>query len=283
MLPKTVAIVGAGETGSALAALISLAGIQVTLVDVREDFLRAAMRNVNLELERLLAAEMIATEKKVDALDRVLTSESYASAARADLVFSTLPENESKKLNALAELDRVCSPAAVFCTSTCIISMETLAAAISNPARFAGVHFQKPVNSTRLAEVSRCKATSERTIEFLKEFLWFLGKVPVVLNASPGLVSRRMFFASLCEACRLLEEGVAGPADVDLAARLSSGGARAPLESADRLGLDVCLESLDSLYRLLNDPALKPPAVLAEKVRLGQLGVKSGKGFFEYK
>ena len=283
MPPKTVAVVGAGERGAALAALVSLAGIQVVLVDVREDFLQAAMKRVNLELERILSAEMIATEKKVDALDHIQVSESYASAAKAGLVFEVLPENKQKKLNALAELDRICSPATLFCVSAATLPLDELLPAVSNPGRFIGVYFQRPVTTTRLAEISRCQKTSDQTVEALKEFLWFLGKVPVVMNASPGLVSQRAFFAGLNEACRLLEEGIGSPHDIDLALKLSSGGTRGPLEMADYLGLDHCLEATESLYRQLRDEALRPPKILLEKVSLGQLGVKSGRGFFEYK
>ncbi len=283
MLPKSIAIVGGGEAAPVLAALVSLASVQVTLIDTREDFLREAMRRVNQELERLLAAEFIHTEKKVDALDRILTATTESAAAKADIVFELLPDNEQKKLAAWQQLDRVCSPNAIFCTDAVFTPLSGLAVAVSNQPRFAGVHFSRPIHASRLVEVVRTAKTSDQAIDTLKEFLWSLGKVPLVLNERPGLLSERLFLVNLCEACRLLEEGVAEAQGIDLAFRLSRGNVKGPFESADLAGLDYCLEAIETLYKQLGDEALRPPKILAEKVRANALGVKTGKGFFEYK
>ncbi|MBS3062689.1 MAG: 3-hydroxyacyl-CoA dehydrogenase family protein [Candidatus Diapherotrites archaeon] len=283
MLPKNIAIVGAGETGVALAALVSLAGISVTLIDVREDLLQEAMKRVNATLENLYTLEGIPIEKRVGALDHITTAIHYNAAARADLVLEVLPENLQKKANAFLELDSVCSPSTIFCTNSAIFSLGSVSGSISNPSRFAGAHFPKPVNASRLVELSRGSRTSDKTLESLREFFCFLGKSPIVVNNVPGLVSERLFLVTLCEACHLVEEGIVSPTDLDLVIRFRQGGRQGVFELADAIGLDHCLESIQQLGCQPGQGALQPPKILVEKVRQGKLGLKTHAGFFEYR
>jgi 3-hydroxybutyryl-CoA dehydrogenase len=198
------------------------------------------------------------------------------------IVIEAATEEMSLKKTILTALGGVLKKDTVIATNTSSLSINELAGAVSNPARFIGMHFMNPPKPMKLVEVVRGEKTSEETITIIKDLARKIGKTPVVVKDSPGFVTNRLLFALIGEAMRLLEKKAACKTAIDRIMRYGMNHPMGPIELADFIGLDICEKIMDNLYNSLGDERYRPPAILRDLVRRGKLGKKSGGGFYRY-
>jgi len=224
------------------------------------------------------------TKEDVDAIvGRVRGTLSVADAVKdAQLVVEAVFEKMAVKREVWAEVDRTSPPGTVFATNTSSLSITEMAAATKRPDRFVGMHFFNPAPVMKLVEVIRGSETSDATTAFAKAVCVRLGKEPVEVKEAPGFVVNRLLVPMMNEAFHLLQEGVATAEDIDKAMRLGTNMPMGPLELADFTGLDIGLDTMETLYRETGDPKFRPSTLLRKYVRAGRLGRKTGRGVFDY-
>jgi 3-hydroxybutyryl-CoA dehydrogenase len=222
-------------------------------------------------------------EEAEAALARIKVTTSLEEAARdADLVVEAIFENLELKKALFKELDEKCPKHAVLASNTSTLSITALAGATKRPDRVVGMHFFNPVPVMKLVEVVRGLATSDETVQLIKDLAVKLGKTPVVVKDVPGFIANRLALPYLAEAMRAYEQGIASAQDIDTAMKLGYNMPMGPLELLDLIGLDTTLDVLESIYRETNDPKYAPPVILRQMVRAGWTGRKSGRGFYDY-
>jgi 3-hydroxybutyryl-CoA dehydrogenase len=279
---RTVAVLGAGTMGNGIAHVFARCGYIVILCDVEESFLARARDTISTNLDREIKKGKIAEADKAKILNRVQTTTDLAQLARADFAVEAVPERLDLKLGVLREADRLLRPEAILASNTSSISITTLAAATSRPDRFIGMHFMNPVPVMALVEVIRALQTSEETFHTTMALCERLEKKPVAVNDAPGFVSNRVLLPMINEAAFAVMEGVATPEAVDAVLKLGMNHPMGPLELADFIGLDVCVNILDVLYQGFGDPKYRACPQLRKMVAAGWLGRKSGRGFYLY-
>jgi 3-hydroxybutyryl-CoA dehydrogenase len=279
---RTVAVLGAGTMGNGIAHVFARCGYIVILRDVEESFLTRARDTISTNLDREIKKGKIAETGKAKILNRVQTTTDLAQLARADFAVEAVPERLDLKLGVLREADRLLRPEAILASNTSSISITTLAAATSRPDRFIGMHFMNPVPVMALVEVIRALQTSEETFHTTMALCERLEKKPVAVNDAPGFVSNRVLLPMINEAAFAVMEGVATPEAVDAVLKLGMNHPMGPLELADFIGLDVCVNILDVLYQGFGDPKYRACPQLRKMVTAGWLGRKSGRGFYTY-
>ncbi|MCB9616307.1 MAG: 3-hydroxyacyl-CoA dehydrogenase family protein [Sandaracinus sp.] len=276
-----VAVLGAGTMGHGIAQVCASSGFQVALGDVSDVQLAKAVEKVRGSLEKLASKGRLQGEV-ADVLGRLSVSSSMDTVLDgADLVIEAVPEKMELKL----ELFRVASdkaPAhAIFATNTSSLSVTEIAADTGRAERVVGLHFFNPVPVMELLEIVRGLSTDDATIETSVAFAKRIGKDPVVVKDWPGFATSRLGIILGCEAIRMVEQGVASPADIDKAMKLGYRHPMGPLELTDLVGLDVRLHIMEHLFAELGEQ-FRPPALLRQMVRAGKLGRKSGEGFYSY-
>lgn len=278
---RTVAVLGAGTMGHGIAQVCAQSGLQVRLGDVSEAALEAALGKVRGSVEKLAAKGKI-TDAPEAVLARLETTTSLGRAVEdADLVVEAVPEKMELKLSLFREASAKAPPTAIFATNTSSLSVTEIAADTGRPDRVVGLHFFNPVPLMELLEIVRGLSTSDETIETSLAFARTLGKDPVVVRDWPGFATSRLGIILGCEAIRMVEQGVASPADIDKAMKLGYRHPMGPLELTDLVGLDVRLHIMEHLHAELGEQ-FRPPALLRQMVRAGKLGRKSGEGFYRY-
>jgi len=280
---KTVAVLGAGTMGNGIAHAFARSGYRVLLRDVEKKFLDRAIDTISKNLDREVAKNKITAGDKATALARIQPVTDSAALAGADFVVEAVPEQLDLKVRLLKEVDAVVGPSVILASNTSSISITQLAAATSRPERFIGMHFMNPVPMMVLVEVIRGLATSDETFAATTALCEKLGKTAVAVNDSPGFVSNRVLLPLINEAAFAVMEGVATPEAVDAVMKLGMNHPMGPLQLADFIGLDVCVEILDVLVRGLGDPKYRACPLLRKYVAAGWLGRKSGRGFYTYK
>ena len=215
-------------------------------------------------------------------MKKLSVTANVADLATTDLVIEAVPEDFDLKVKLFEQLSRLCPPDRVFVTNTSTLSITKMAEQLSGPERFVGVHFLHPVTKVKLVELIRGLKTSDATYQQVREFLINLGKTPIEVYEYPGYVTTRIILPMINEAMQVVLEGVATAEDVDTAMKLGYNMEVGPLALADRMGLDEVMKWMEHLFRELGDLKYRPCPILRMKVRAGHLGVKSGKGFFEY-
>ena len=278
-----IAVVGGGTMGNGIAHVAAQHGREVRLLDVSAEVLESAMATIAKNLARQVEREILDESARDATLGRIETSTDVAAGAEGvDLVIEAVPEKAQLKYDLFETLDRAVSPDTILASNTSSISITELAAHTSCPDRVIGMHFMNPVPVMRLVEVIRGLATSDETTHTTLEFAEQLGKIPVEVNDFPGFVSNRVLMPMINEAVTALMEGVADAEAIDTVMKLGLNHPMGPLELADLIGLDTCLNILEVLHRELGDDRYRPSPLLRKYVAAGWHGRKSGRGFYGY-
>jgi 3-hydroxybutyryl-CoA dehydrogenase len=268
--------------GNGIAHVLARRGFSVILRDVEQRFLDRALDTISKNLDREFRKGKIAEAEKPSILARIDPVTKIEAISRADFVIEAVPEHLELKRKVLVEADRVLRPEAILATNTSSISVTTLAAATQRPDRLIGMHFMNPVPVMQLVEVIRALQTSNATFETTMKLCEKLEKKPVAVMDSPGFVSNRVLIPLINEAAFCVMEGVAAPEAVDAVMKLGMNHPMGPLELADFIGLDVCLDVMEVLFDGFGDPKFRPCPLLKKMVSAGWLGKKSGRGFYVY-
>lgn len=281
---KTVGVVGAGTMGHGIAQVLLRHGRSVTLCDVSDAILARAKEKISKGLARDVEKGRLSADEKEKALGRLRTTTQLGALASADFVIEAVIEKFEAKAEVLRALEATLGsrPEVVFASNTSSISITRLAAETKRPARFVGLHFFNPVPVMKLVEVIAGLETSSATVETATALATSLGKTPVRVSDFPGFVSNRVLMPMINEAVFTLMESVADAKGIDDVMKLGMNHPMGPLELADFIGLDVCLDILKVLYEGFRDPKYRPCPLLEKMVKAGRLGRKSGRGFYDY-
>lgn len=279
---RTVAVLGAGTMGNGIAHVFARYGYRVILRDIEQRFLDQGLETISKNVDREVRKGIVAATEKTTILDRIAKVVTMDEIAAADFVIEAVPEQLELKRAVLSEADRVLRPEAILATNTSSISVTALAAATQRPDRCIGMHFMNPVPVMPLVEVIRALQTSDETFKTTMKLCEKLQKKPVAVADSPGFVSNRVLMPLINEAAFCVMEGVAAPEAVDAVMKLGMNHPMGPLELADFIGLDVCLDVMEVLFDGFGDPKFRPCPLLKRMVSAGWLGKKSGRGFYVY-
>jgi 3-hydroxybutyryl-CoA dehydrogenase len=278
-----VAVIGAGTMGHGIAQVAALAGYEVALTDARFDALAPALDRIRANLAGAVARGKLAPEAADAAAARVVTVGSIGEAAEGvELAIEAVLEDLDVKREVFARLAATAPAGATLATNTSSLSVARVAEAVPDPARVVGMHFFNPVHIMKLVEVVRHERAGEEHVDRVLAVARAMGKEPIVVRDSPGFASSRLGVVLGLEAMRMVEQGVAAPADIDKAMELGYGHPMGPLKVTDLVGLDVRLAIAEYLERELKGAHYAPPDILRAKVRAGELGKKTGKGFYEW-
>ncbi len=278
-----VAVIGSGLMGSGIAQVAATAGHRVVLRDVTDDALARAVTGIRTSLDRFVAKGKISAEDATAAVDRITTTVDLEAAADADIVVEAVFEKAEVKHEVFRELDRICRDGAVLATNTSAIPVTQIAAVTQRPESVVGTHFFSPVPMMGLCELVRGYKTSDETLATARAFAEGVGKTCVVVNRDvAGFVTTRLICALVMEAVRLVESGVATAEDIDTACRLGFGHAMGPLATTDLTGVDILRNAALNIYADTQDEKFYPPETLSRMVSAGDLGRKSGRGFYAY-
>jgi 3-hydroxybutyryl-CoA dehydrogenase len=278
-----VAVIGAGTMGHGIAQVAALAGYAVALTDARRDALAPALDRIRANLAGAVARGKLAPEAADAAAARIVTVGSIGEAAEGvELAIEAVLEDLDVKREVFAQLAAAAPAGATLATNTSSLSVARVAEAVPDPARVVGMHFFNPVHIMKLVEVVRHERAGEEHVDRVLAVARAMGKEPIVVRDSPGFASSRLGVVLGLEAMRMVEQGVAAPADIDKAMELGYGHPMGPLKVSDLVGLDVRLAIAEYLERELKGAHYAPPDILRAKVRAGELGKKTGKGFYEW-
>lgn len=281
--PTTIGVVGAGLMGSGIAQVSAVAGHAVVLRDVTQEALDRGRAAIEKSLSRFVGKGTLEQGDADDALARITTSTDLDAVADASLVVEAAFESLEVKQEIFRELDRLCGESAVLATNTSAIPITQIAAVTARPEAVVGTHFFSPVPMMALCELVRGFKTSDETLALARSFAESVGKTCVVVNRDvAGFVTTRLICALAMEAVRLVENGVATAEDIDTACRLGFGHAMGPLATTDLTGVDILRNASLNIYADTADEKFFPPETLARMVAAGDLGRKSGKGFYTY-
>jgi 3-hydroxybutyryl-CoA dehydrogenase len=282
-MPTTIAVVGAGLMGSGIAQVSAAAGHDVVLRDVTEEALQRGRDGIASSLARFVGKGSLDQAVADAALERITTTTDLDAVGAADLVVEAAFEKLEVKQEIFRDLDRICGEGAVLATNTSAIPITQIAAVTGRPEQVVGTHFFSPVPMMALCELVRGYKTSDETLARAREFAESVGKTCVVVNRDvAGFVTTRLVCALAMEAVRLVENGVASAEDVDTACRLGFGHAMGPLATVDLTGVDILRNAAMNIYADTADEKFYPPETLARMVAAGDLGRKTGRGFYTY-
>ena len=280
---KTIGVVGAGQMGNGIAQVAASSGFQVVMSDIADSFIEKGLGTISRNLQRLVEKGKIPAEKKEEIFRSVKGTVHLQDMADADFVVEAATEKEPLKLNIFKDLDKICRKEVILSSNTSSISITRIASATNRPFQVIGMHFMNPVPVMQLVEIIRGLKTSQETFETVKTLSEKMGKTPVEANDFPGFLSNRILMPMINEAIYALFEGVGTPEAIDTVMKLGMNHPMGPLALADLIGLDTCLSIMEVLYNGFADSKYRPCPLLKKYVDAGDLGRKTGRGFYEYK
>ena len=279
---KKIVVIGSGTMGLDIAQVFARNGYEVVVRDISDEILSRAQARLNKGLDKLVSKGKMDEAGKADILAKMTFTTDLKLAADADLVVEAAVENLDIKKSIFAELDQICKSETILASNTSSISITAIAAATKREDKFIGMHFFNPATVMKLVEVIRGAKTSDETCQTIVELSKAIGKEPVEVNEAPGFVVNKILISMINEACDLVYTGVASVEGVDTAMKLGANHPMGPLALGDLVGLDVCLAIMDTLYNETHDPKYRASLLMRKMVRAGQLGRKTGKGFYDY-
>ena len=278
----SIAVLGAGQMGNGIAQVAACAGYHVTMIDIEQSFVDLGMASIESSLSKLVSKGRMSQADADAALTRVRASTDKAEASDCDLVVEAIPEIPELKFSTFAELDGICKSDAILASNTSSISIDEIAASTDRPDKVIGMHFMNPVPIMKLVEIINGSETSNEVNATVVAAAERMGKTALSCNDSPGFVSNRILCPMLNEAILTLQEGVAEPEAIDGIMKLGMNHPIGPLALADLIGLDTLLHIMTVLHEGLGDDKYAPAPLLTQMVSEGNLGRKSGQGFYSY-
>ena len=279
---QSVGIIGAGTMGNGIAQACAVSGLSVVMVDINDAAVAKGLSSIASSLDRLIKKEKMTEAEKASALARIKTSTNYQDFTGSQIVIEAATENYDLKIKILKQLDGIVSKDTIIASNTSSISITQMAAEVSNPQRFIGMHFFNPVPLMTLVEIIRGLQTDDRTHGLVQEMSKVLGKEPITVKNAPGFVVNRILVPMINEAFFVLAEGLATPEDIDAGMKLGCNHPIGPLALADMIGLDTCLAIMEVYFKNFSDSKYRPCPLLREMVAAGYVGRKSGKGVYSY-
>jgi len=280
---KQVGVVGCGFMGSGITQVCAQSGYQVVVSEVNDELLNKGLTTINYYLTRSVLKGKISEQDKDSALARIKGTTNSKDFSDCDLVIEVVPENIDLKKEVFARIDKICPEHTILASNTSCISIFELARVTNRPEKVLGMHFLSPVPPSKLLEIVRSSATSDETLETGKKFGESLGKDVIVAKDTPPFIFNRLLMALEGTAVKMLEDGIATKEDIDKSMTLGLNHPIGPIALLDFNGIDVAYKVSQAMYEQTKDPQYAPPALIRKMVENGQLGRKTGKGFYDYK
>lgn len=276
-----IGVIGAGTMGAGIAEVASKK-YEVVVRDIKDEFVEKGKATITKSFEKSVAKERITEEEKNEYLGRLTFTTDVNDLKDCDLIIEAASENPEIKKSIFKELDELCGDDTILASNTSSISITEIAAATSRPDKVIGMHFFNPAAIMKLVEIIKGLTTSEETVAKVTEITEAIGKTPVEVKEAPGFVVNRILIPMINEGIFALQEGLATPEGIDTAMKLGANHPMGPLELADLIGLDIVLNVMDYLKDTFGSDKYSAPVLLRQKVAAGELGRKSGKGFYDY-
>jgi 3-hydroxybutyryl-CoA dehydrogenase len=282
MAIKNVGVIGCGLMGSGIVQVAAQSGFQVLFVEANDDLVRRGLDRLRQTLDGLVGKGKLEAKVRDDTLGRIAGTPRLEDLKASDLVVEAMTENQALKNETFAKLDRICPPHAILATNTSSCNVTAMAAATKRPGRVVGLHFFNPVPLMKLVEVVRTILTEDAAAREVTEWVRAVGKVPVQAKDATAFIVNRLLVPYLLDAIRVYEGGLASLEDIDQAMKLGCGYPMGPFTLLDLVGLDTTMYVAEVMFEEFREPRYAPPPLLKRMVMAGQLGRKTGKGFYTY-